>query len=105
MAETNRLCVSRGGLMFMGSGPLAQHVSFPPARLQASLWLGPRQVAQQRLSQVGLGVAVPSSQNWAPAQAPMDGYFSYLIYSGIQKEFHVIHTFTAIPNNQSFIGL
>ena len=73
VAETNRLCVSRGGLMFMGSGPLAQHVSFPPARLQASLWLGPRQVAQQRLSQVGLGVAVPSSQNWAPAQAPMDG--------------------------------
>lgn len=73
VAETNRLCVSRGGLMFMGSGPLAQHISFPPARLQASLWLGPRQVAQQRLSQVGLGVAVPSSQNWAPAQAPMDG--------------------------------
>ena len=73
VAETNRLCVSRGGLMFMGSGPLAQHISFPPARLQASLWLGPRQVAQQRLSPVVLGVAVPSSQNWAPAQAPMDG--------------------------------
>ena len=73
VAETNRLCVSRGGLMFMGSGPLAQRVSFPPARLKASLWLGPYQVAQQRLSQVGLGVAAPSSQSWAPAQAPKDG--------------------------------
>lgn len=66
-------CVSGGGLMFMGSGPLAQRVSLPPARLEPSLWLRPQQVAQERLSQVGLGVAAPSSQSWAPAQAPKDG--------------------------------
>lgn len=70
-------CVSGGGLMFMGSGPLAQRVSLPPARLEPSLWLRPQQVAQERLSQVGLGVAAPPPKAGHLLRLPRMGHPSF----------------------------